>query len=87
MAGEKDEFFYHENLVHVPANAHALQSALIIGGGDGGSAKELLKHSTIQSIKLVEIDQIVVDVSRTYLRKVNHGVMDIQGGDSRLKIL
>lgn len=88
MASEKDEFFYHENLVHVPACAHALpHSALIIGGGDGGSAEELLKHNTIQSVRLVEIDQAVVDVSRSYLRGVNHGVMDVDGGDPRLEIL
>lgn len=87
MASEKDEFFYHENLVHVPACAHAMpQSALIIGGGDGGSAEELLKHNTIQSVKLVEIDKTVLDVSRTYLRGVNHGVMDVVGGDPRLEI-
>ena len=88
MASEKDEFFYHENLVHVPACAHAMpQSALIIGGGDGGSAEELLKHNTIQSVKLVEIDQAVIDLSRSYLRGVNHGVMDIKGGDPRLEVL
>lgn len=88
MASEKDEFFYHENLVHIPACAHAMPtSALIIGGGDGGSAEELLKHNTIQSVKLVEIDQTVVDISRSYLRGVNRGVMDEQDGDPRLEIL
>lgn len=87
MASEKDEFFYHENLVHVPACAHAMpKTALIIGGGDGGAAEELLKHNTIQSVKLVEIDQTVVEVSRSYLRGINHGVMDIEGGDPRLQI-
>ena len=88
MASEKDEFFYHENLVHVPACAHAMpQSVLIIGGGDGGSAEELLKHNTIQSVRMVEIDQAVVDLSRSYLRGVNHGVMDVDGGDPRLEIV
>lgn len=88
MASERDEFFYHENLVHVPACAHALPaSALIVGGGDGGSAEELLKHNTIKSVKLVEIDQAVVDLSRSYLRGVNHGVMDQEGGDPRLEVL
>ena len=87
MASEKDEFFYHENLVHIPACTHARpESALIIGGGDGGSAEELLKHNTIQSIKLVEIDQAVLDVSRPYLRGVHHGVLDEVGGDPRLEV-
>lgn len=87
MAGEKDAFFYHENLVHIPACTHAEpKSALIIGGGDGGSAEELLKHNTIKSIKLVEIDQVVLDVSRTYLQGVHHGVLNEAGGDPRLEI-
>ena len=63
------------------------QSALIIGGGDGGSAEELLEHNTIQSVELVEIDQAVIDFSRSYLRGINHGVMDVKGGDPRLEIL
>ena len=87
MASEKDEFFYHENLVHIPACTHAEpKAALIIGGGDGGSAEELLKHPTIQSIKLVEIDHAVLDVSRTYLQAVHHGVINEVGGDPRLEI-
>ena len=57
MTSEKDEFFYHENLVHVAAITHpAPETALIIGGGDGGSAEELLKYQTIKSVTLVEID-------------------------------
>ena len=56
MTSEKDEFYYHENLVHVAAIAHpAPTTALIIGGGDGGSAEELLKYPTIKSVTLVEI--------------------------------
>ncbi|MGB4115998.1 MAG: polyamine aminopropyltransferase [Polaromonas sp.] len=87
MASEKDEFFYHENLVHVPACTHPQpESALIIGGGDGGSAEELLKHNTITSVKLVEIDPVVLDVSRTYLRAIHHGALDETGGDPRLEI-
>ena len=87
MASERDEFFYHENLVHVPACTHiAPQSALVIGGGDGGSAEELLKHNTIQSVKLVELDQTVLDVSRCYLQGVHHGVINETGGDPRLEI-
>lgn len=77
MTSEKDEFFYHENLVHVPAITHdAPKKALIIGGGDGGSAEELLKHPSIEQITLVEIDASVVDISRRYLDKVHHGSLD-----------
>ena len=49
MTSEKDEFYYHENLVHMAAVAHPQpERALIIGGGDGGSAEELLKHPSMQ---------------------------------------
>ena len=55
MTSEKDEFFYHENLVHVAAMAHANpKRALIVGGGDGGSAEELLKHPSIGSVTLAD---------------------------------
>ena len=47
MTSERDEFYYHENLIQVPAMAHeGVRRALIIGGGDGGSAEELLKSPT-----------------------------------------
>ena len=51
MTSEKDEFFYHENLVHMAALAHpAPERALVVGGGDGGSAEELLKYPTMKSV-------------------------------------
>jgi spermidine synthase len=77
MTSEKDEFFYHENLVHLPAITHPSPgSALIVGGGDGGSAEELLKHRTIQSVTLCEIDLAVVDIARKYLQSVHRGAFD-----------
>ena len=84
---EKDEFFYHENLVHVAACTHPRPaSALIIGGGDGGAAEELLKHACIQSVTLVEIDQVVIDVARTYLHSVHHGVINEYLGHPKLRV-
>ena len=60
MTSEQDEFFYHENLVHPAALAHPQpERALIVGGGDGGSAEELLKYPTMKSVTLVEIDLAV----------------------------
>jgi len=74
MTSEKDEFFYHENLVHTAAIAHpAPETALIVGGGDGGSAEELLKYPTMKSVTLVEIDLAVVDISKKYLEAVHRG--------------
>ena len=84
---EKDEFFYHENLVHVPACTHPRPAkALIIGGGDGGAAEELLKHASISSVTLVEIDQAVVDVARAYLQAIHRGVISASTGHPKLRL-
>jgi spermidine synthase len=83
MTSEKDEFFYHENLVHTAAIAHpAPEKALIIGGGDGGSAEELLKYPTMKSVTLVEIDLAVIDIARKYFGAVHRGAL----ADPRLAI-
>ena len=83
MTSEKDEFYYHENLVHVAAIAHpAPATALIVGGGDGGSAEELLKYPTMKSVTLVEIDLAVVDIARKYLARVHRGAL----ADARLRL-
>ncbi|MCL2022470.1 MAG: polyamine aminopropyltransferase [Betaproteobacteria bacterium] len=77
MTSEKDEFFYHENLVHMAAITHNQpRRALVVGGGDGGSAEELFKHPSIERITLVEIDLAVVDISRRYLHSVHRGSLD-----------
>ncbi len=77
MTSERDEFFYHENLVHVAAVAHPHpRRAMVVGGGDGGSAEELLKHPSIKSVTLIEIDLAVVDISRKYLASVHRGAFD-----------
>ena len=83
MTSEKDEFFYHENLVHMAALAHpAPERALVVGGGDGGSVEELLKHPSITQVTLAEIDGTVVDIARRHLDAVHRGVLD----DPRLSL-
>ena len=83
MTSERDEFFYHENLVHVSGSAHAgPRAALIVGGGDGGSAKELFKYPTMERVVLVEIDCKVVDIARAHLQAVHQGSLD----DPRLEL-
>lgn len=68
MLTEKDEFIYHEMIVHVPMAVNpAAKQVLVIGGGDGGAVRELTRYSGIEHIDLVEIDRQVVDVCRTYL--------------------
>ena len=74
--GEKDEFIYHEMLTHVPLFVHPdPRTLLVIGGGDGGTVREALKHP-IERIDLVEIDERVIDVSRTYFPSVSCGLDD-----------
>ena len=65
---EIDEHIYHESIVHFPISyiKHP-KKCLVIGGGDGGTVRELLKYSSIQRIVLVEIDQMVLDVCKTHL--------------------
>jgi len=68
MTTEKDEFIYHEMLAHVPMGAHPdPRNVLIIGGGDGGTLREVLKHPTVERATLVEIDRMVVETCRQYL--------------------
>ncbi len=71
MMTEKDEFIYHEMIVHVPMAVHPrVKKALIIGGGDGGALRELCRYDDIEEIVMVEIDRMAVDVSKKYLPTV-----------------
>ena len=83
MTSERDEFFYHENLVHPAALAQdAPKSALVVGGGDGGSIEELFKHPTIERVVMAELDAEVVRVARSHFDTVHRGALD----DPRLEI-
>jgi spermidine synthase len=63
-----DEFIYHEMIAHVPLCTHPNpERVLIIGGGDGGTAREVLRHPTVKHVDMVEIDGAVVDACRRYL--------------------
>jgi spermidine synthase len=77
MTSERDEFFYHESLVHPAAAAHpAPKRSLIIGGGDGGSSEELLKHSTMEQVHMAELDPDVIEISKSQFAKVHNHVFD-----------
>lgn len=68
MLTEKDEFIYHEMIVHVPMAVHPnVKKVLVIGAGDGGVIRELCRYETIETIDMVEIDELVVEVSKKYL--------------------
>lgn len=67
MVTEKDEFVYHEMLSHVPLFSHPNpKRVLIIGGGDGGALREVLRHKGVRAT-MVEIDEMVVQKSQEYL--------------------
>ena len=81
---EGDNFIYHEMLTHVPILAHgAAKRVLIIGGGDGGMAREVLKHTSVEHVTMVEIDAGVVEFSKKYLPMLSQGAFD----DPRLDLV
>ncbi len=83
MTSEGDEFFYHENLVHPPLIAMPEpQTALIVGGGDGGALEEILKHPSIKRVVLVELDAAVISFARAHFQSIHRGAFD----DSRVRI-
>jgi len=68
---EGDEFIYHEMMTHVPLIAHPQpRRVLIIGGGDGGIAREVLRHPSVEQVTMVEIDPAVIQACRRYLPKI-----------------
>lgn len=74
---EKDEFIYHEMMVHTPMLANgAAKRVLIIGGGDGGCLREALRHPGVGKVTMVEIDPTVVELSRKYLPGHSDGAFD-----------
>jgi spermidine synthase len=68
MTSEYDEFLYHEMLVH-PAltTAPNIERVLVVGGGDGGTVREVLRHPDVRECVMIEIDELVVNVSKKYL--------------------
>jgi spermidine synthase len=74
---EADEFIYHEMLSHVPILAHgAARRVLIIGGGDGGMLREVLRHPDVEHCTMVEIDPSVVELSKIHLPNHSAGAFD-----------
>lgn len=68
MTTERDEFYYHEMISHIPMLSHKNpENILVIGGGDGGTIREVMKHNTVKKAVLCEIDGMVIDASKKFL--------------------
>ncbi|MGE5631000.1 MAG: polyamine aminopropyltransferase [Caulobacteraceae bacterium] len=73
----RDEFVYHEMITHVPLFTHKNpKKVLVIGGGDGGAIREILKHESVEKAVLCEIDDRVVEISKRYFPEVSCGLDD-----------
>ncbi|WP_182200778.1 polyamine aminopropyltransferase [Paraliobacillus salinarum] len=71
MTTQKDEFVYHEMIAHVPLFTHPNpKHVLVVGGGDGGVIREILKHPSVEKAVLVEIDGKVIEYSKKYLPEI-----------------
>jgi len=83
MVSNLDEFVYHEVMAHIPYMvSRTCKKVLIIGGGDGGVVREFSKHTSIERIDLVEIDERVIEVSKEYFPECTSAL-----DDPRVKIL
>lgn len=77
MVTEKDEFIYHEMIVHVPMAINlGIKKVLVIGAGDGGTIRELTRYPQIEQIDMVEIDPMVVEVCKTHLKQTSCSLDD-----------
>jgi spermidine synthase len=83
QSSEWDEFIYHEALVHPPMIAHPYpEKVFIAGGGEGATLREVLAHSSVKRVVMVDIDEEVIDISRRFLPSWHKGSFE----DSRLEL-
>ncbi|MBC8016003.1 MAG: polyamine aminopropyltransferase [Sporomusaceae bacterium] len=83
-----EEFIYHEMIAHVPLFTHPNpKNVLVIGGGDGGAIREVVKHDAVEKAEMIEIDGMVVEVSKKFLPEIseaminNHPKLELKIGD------
>ena len=83
MTSEGDEYFYHEMIAHIPMINHKEpKNILVIGGGDGGTVREVLKHDTVEKVVLCEIDGMVIEACKEFLPAISEDL-----DDPRVKVL
>jgi len=84
QCSESDEFIYHEALVHPPMITHPRpETVFIAGGGEGATLREVLAHSSVKRVVMVDIDRQVVDLCREFLPSLSQGAFE----DSRVELL
>ncbi len=84
QSAEVDEYIYHEVLVHPAMVTHPKpRKVLIVGGGEGATLREVLKHNTVEEAVMVDIDKEVIELAREYLEKWHQGAFD----DPRTKLI
>lgn len=83
-----EEYVYHEMIAHIPLYIHPNpKKVLVIGGGDGGTVREVVRHDTVEKVEMVEIDGMVVDVCKKYLPEISSALnepnpkLDLKIGD------
>ncbi|MDI6871773.1 MAG: polyamine aminopropyltransferase [Bacillota bacterium] len=77
MTTDRDEFVYHEMITHVPLCTHPNpEYVAVIGGGDGGAIREILKHPGVKKATLIEIDERVIEASRRFFPAISSGLSD-----------
>ncbi|KIL49700.1 polyamine aminopropyltransferase [Jeotgalibacillus soli] len=91
MTSQRDEFVYHEMVAHIPLFTHPKpENVLVVGGGDGGVIREVLKHPSVKKATLVEIDGKVIEYSKKYLPEIAGDLEDarveVKVGDGFLHI-
>lgn len=86
MVSERDEFAYHEMISHVPLFTHPNpKNVLVIGGGDGGTAREVIRHASVEKCVMVEIDAMVIEASSRHIpqtsSELNNSKIELIIGD------
>ncbi|MEI6833398.1 MAG: polyamine aminopropyltransferase [bacterium] len=85
MITDADEFIYHEMISHIPLCLHPNpKRVLVIGGGDGGTVREILKHKSVEEVILCEIDDLVIEQSKRFFPQVANCLKP--GVDPRVKV-
>ncbi|ERT56442.1 MULTISPECIES: polyamine aminopropyltransferase [Megasphaera] len=73
----KDEFIYHESIVHIPLFLHPNpKHVLIIGGGDGGAAREAVRHPEVETVTMVDIDGKVIELAKEFLPEISRAMLE-----------